>query len=67
MSIEDALLQFEGLDPKKVIAILDDLAHLLGVIKTEMPRIERLVANLKVQIEAYEAKQKQVNQQWRMP
>ncbi len=65
MSIEDFALQFEGLDPAKVHAILNDIVHFLDVLKTEMPRIERLRDNLRSQIAAYEAKQAQINQPWR--
>ncbi len=59
MTFEDLALKFEGLDPVKVKAILDDVSHLLGIIKTEMPRAEHLIANLQSQIAAYEAKQKE--------
>ncbi len=65
MSIEDFALQFEGLDPAKVHAILDDTVHLLDVIKAEMPHIERWIANVRSQVAAYEAKQKQINQGFR--
>lgn len=65
MSIEDNLLRFEGLDPAKVNAILDNVAHLLGAIKAEMPRVEKLIADVQSQIAAYEAKQKQINAGWR--
>jgi hypothetical protein len=58
MTIEDWALQFEGLDPVKIKAILDDAVHVLGVIKAELPRIERLIANAQSQILAYEANQK---------
>lgn len=60
MSIEDNILRFEGLDPAKVRATLDDITHLLSILKAEMPRIERLIANLQSQIAAYEAKQKEI-------
>lgn len=69
MSIEDFVLRFEGLDPAKIKQGLDDVSHLAGVIKaevekfkalldTELPRIERLIANVQSQIAAYEANQR---------
>lgn len=65
MSIEDNLLRFEGLDPAKINAILDNVTHLLGVVKAEMPRVEKLIADVQSQIAAYEAKQKSINTGWR--
>ena len=60
MSLESAALQFEGLDPAKVKDILDNVVHLLGILKAEMPRIEKLIADVQSQIVAYETKQKEI-------
>lgn len=59
MSIEDFLERFEGLDPVKIKAILDNTSHLLGVIETELPRIKQLIGDVRMEIAAYEAKQAQ--------
>ena len=59
MSIEDFALRFEGLDPVKVKAILDNTSHLLGVVESELPRIKQLIADVRTEIAAYEAKQKE--------
>ncbi len=58
MTIEDWVFQQEGLEPAKVQAIIDDVLHVLAVIKAELPRVEKLVANLQSQIAAYEANQR---------
>ena len=64
MTIEDFAIQFEGLDPAVVHRALADAEHLLGIIQAEMPCIKQLLADVRSQIVAYEAKQKQLNQ-WR--
>jgi len=64
VTLETFLMQQEGLDPARVKAILDSVQHFIGVIKTEMPRIEKLLTDINSQIAAYGAKQKEYSQ-WR--
>ena len=43
MSLEDFALRFEGLDPVRVNAIVDNLAHLAGVVDTQVESVKELL------------------------
>jgi uncharacterized protein YukE len=79
MSIEDAALRFEGLDPATIDSVLADMMHFIGVVKaqvdqinaiaerctafaavvkSETPRMQKMLANIQSQIQAYEANQR---------
>jgi hypothetical protein len=58
VTIEDWALTFEGMDPVKIQAVMDDTRHLISVIKAEMPRVAKLIDTIQEQISAYEANQR---------
>lgn len=59
--MESMGLHAEGFTDEEIAridAIKDDLAHLLGVIKAEMPRINKVVPVIKMAADVVAAKQK---------
>lgn len=44
----------------RINTILREAANLVAIIETEMPRVEKTIADVRSQIAAYEAKQKQL-------
>jgi ABC-type transporter Mla subunit MlaD len=62
MTLEDAALRFEGLDPAKINAIANNLAHLLGVVDAQMECVKEILIKVNalsavVQAEMPRAKQ----------
>jgi ABC-type transporter Mla subunit MlaD len=43
MSIEDFALRFEGLDPARINAVVNNLAHLAGVVEAQVESVKELL------------------------
>jgi len=56
--VETAALRFEGFTDAQIDAALPDIEHVLGVLKAELPRINRLVPVLQMAIRVFNAANK---------
>jgi len=59
--VETAALRFEGFTDQQIAQIdaaLPDIEHLLGVLKAELPRINRLVPVLQMALRTFNATNK---------
>jgi hypothetical protein len=59
--VETAALRFEGFTDEQIAqidAVLPDVEHLLGVLKAELPRINRLIPIAQMAIRTFNAANK---------
>lgn len=62
--METAGLRFEGFTDQQIAqidAIRPDLEHLIGVLKTEMPRINRVIPVIQMAVAVFNANQRRIN------